>query len=139
MIAQGRLRAEGLTNIEFVHGDATAMPYPDSYFDLVLVAFGLSVLSFSARGQCLAEIRRVLKTPGRLLVVDIDNPLHRRRSLDAWPTLLHRRCAPDVSGSGLLRLIESRGFRPIRHLSGQGGLLPFQIIVAHRATADTDA
>lgn len=136
MIAQGRLRAEGLTNIGFVQGDATAIPYPDSSFDVVLAAFGLSVLSSTARGQCLAEIHRVLKASGRLLVVDIDDPAHRACSLHAWVNLLHRRRAQDVSGSGLLRLIESRGFRPIRHLNGQGGLLPFQIIVARRARAD---
>jgi ubiquinone/menaquinone biosynthesis C-methylase UbiE len=138
VIARGCVRAQGLPNIEFVNGDATAMPYPDSSFDVVLAAFGLSVLPPIARGRCLAEIHRVLKGSGRLLVVDIDDALHRARSLHVYLNLLHRRRASDVSGSGLLRQIESRGFRPISHLNGQGGLLPFQIIVAHRAASDDD-
>jgi ubiquinone/menaquinone biosynthesis C-methylase UbiE len=139
MIAQGRPWARGLPNIEFVNGDVTAMPYPEGSFDVVLAAFGLSMLSAVARGQCLEEIHRVLKEPGRLLVVDIDDPAGRTRLLHAWLTLVHRQRASDVWGSGLLRQIESAGFRPVRHCNGQGGLLPFQIIVAHRAAGDGHA
>ncbi|MGZ4649160.1 MAG: methyltransferase domain-containing protein, partial [Kineosporiaceae bacterium] len=39
MIAQGRVRAQGLHNLEFVNGDATAMPYADKSFDVVLAAW----------------------------------------------------------------------------------------------------
>ena len=81
MIAQGRVRAQGLHNIEFVNSDATAMPYADNSFDVVLAAFGLSVLSPAARSQCLGEIHRVLKGHGRLLVVDIDAAAHPARPL----------------------------------------------------------
>jgi ubiquinone/menaquinone biosynthesis C-methylase UbiE len=139
MIAQGRMRAQSVPNLEFVNGDATAMPYADRSFDVVLAAFGLSVLSPPVRGRCLTEIHRVLKRSGRLLVVDIDEPLHAAGSLHAYLTLFRRVRASDVTGSGLCRQIESRGFRPIGHLRGQGGLLPFQIVVADTATGEGDA
>ncbi len=139
MIARGRARARGLPNLDFVKGDATTMPYPDGSFDVVLAAFGLSVLSSAARGRCLAEIHRVLKTSGRLLVVDIDDALHRARLLHACLNLVHRRRASGVAGSALLRQVENRGFRSSRHLNGQGGLFPFQMIVAHRAAGAGDA
>lgn len=139
MIAQGRTRARSLANIEFVHGDATTMPYPDDSFDVVMAAFGLSVLSPAARARCLTEIHRVLKASGRLLVVDIDDALHTAGSLHACLNLVHRRRARNVSGKELLRQVESRGFRPSRHHNGQGGLFPFQTIVARRAAGADEA
>ncbi len=138
MIAQGRVRAQGLHNLEFVNGDATAMPYADNSFDVVLAAFGLSVLSPAARSQCLGEIHRVLKGHGRLLVVDIDAAVHPARPLHACLNRLHSRRARVVSGQALVRQIESRGFRSVSHLHGQGGLLPFQIIVAHKRAGDAN-
>jgi SAM-dependent methyltransferase len=139
MITGARVRARGLPNLDFVEGDATTMPYPDSSFDVVLAAFGLSALSPPARGRCLAEIHRVLKASGRLLVVDIDDAVHRAGLLHACLNLMHRRRASGVAGSGLVRQVESRGFRPSRHLNGQGGLFPFQMIVAQRAAGTGDA
>src|SRR5436190_14698312 len=41
LIAEGRRRARGLQNLEFIRADATAMPYADGSFELVLAAFGL--------------------------------------------------------------------------------------------------
>jgi ubiquinone/menaquinone biosynthesis C-methylase UbiE len=75
LIRQGRRRARGVHNLEFVRGDARAIPFPAGSVDVVLAAFGLSELSSAARSQCLREIERVLTRGGRLLVVDIDDPV----------------------------------------------------------------
>lgn len=139
MLAQGRLRARRLPNLDFVQGDATAMPYPECSFDVVLAAFGLSVLSAPVRSRCLREIRRVLTEPGRLLVVDADDPVPRARPSVAQAAFLRRRCGRDVAGTGLVRQLETHGFRPVHHVTGQGRFLPFQIIVAHTTRAGTAA
>ena len=48
--------------------DAEKLPFPDNYFDLVTVAFGLR--NMTHKDKALAEMRRVLRTGGRLLVLE---------------------------------------------------------------------
>src|SRR6202022_5176426 len=46
--------------------DAEKIPFPDNHFDVVTVAFGLR--NMTHKEGALAEMRRVLKPGGRLLV-----------------------------------------------------------------------
>jgi demethylmenaquinone methyltransferase/2-methoxy-6-polyprenyl-1,4-benzoquinol methylase len=48
--------------------DAEKLPFPDAYFDCVSVAFGLR--NMTRKDVALAEMRRVLKPGGRLLVLE---------------------------------------------------------------------
>ena len=48
--------------------DAEKLPFPDDYFDCVTVAFGLR--NMTHKDQAIAEMRRVLKPGGRLLVLE---------------------------------------------------------------------
>jgi demethylmenaquinone methyltransferase/2-methoxy-6-polyprenyl-1,4-benzoquinol methylase len=48
--------------------DAEKIPFPDNYFDIVTVAFGLR--NMTHKDAALAEMRRVLKPGGRLLVLE---------------------------------------------------------------------
>jgi demethylmenaquinone methyltransferase / 2-methoxy-6-polyprenyl-1,4-benzoquinol methylase len=63
---------------EFLRGDAQAVPFPDTSFEIVTVSYGLRNLSEWQRG--LGEMYRVAAPGGRLLVLDFgkpDNPLWR--------------------------------------------------------------
>ncbi|WP_027016165.1 bifunctional demethylmenaquinone methyltransferase/2-methoxy-6-polyprenyl-1,4-benzoquinol methylase UbiE [Comamonas composti] len=48
--------------------DAEALPFPDDYFDLVSVAFGLR--NMTHKDQALREMNRVLRPGGKLLVLE---------------------------------------------------------------------
>ena len=48
--------------------DAEKLPFPDNYFDRVSVAFGLR--NMTHKDQALAEMQRVLKPGGKLLVLE---------------------------------------------------------------------
>ena len=62
-----RLLDRGLP-LPAVQCDAEALPFPSNYFDCVSVAFGLR--NMTDKESALAEMRRVLKPAGRLLVLE---------------------------------------------------------------------
>ncbi|MFD6261388.1 SAM-dependent methyltransferase [Micromonospora chalcea] len=77
--ARERVNESGLRGqVRFELGDAAALSYPDASFDKVL-AFE-SLVHAQDRRQWLAEIRRVLKPGGRLVLTDLaeDAPLTER-------------------------------------------------------------
>jgi demethylmenaquinone methyltransferase/2-methoxy-6-polyprenyl-1,4-benzoquinol methylase len=62
-------------NIDYIQGDAMALPFADASFDIVTIAFGLRNVSDPARA--LAEFRRVLRPGGRLVILEFDEPRNR--------------------------------------------------------------
>jgi len=52
--------------------DAEKIPFPDNYFDVVTVAFGLR--NMTHKDAALAEMRRALKPGGQLLVLEFSQP-----------------------------------------------------------------
>ena len=58
--------------IEWVQGDILALPFPDGSFDAATVGFGVRNVVDLERG--LRELRRVLRSGGRLAVLEITTP-----------------------------------------------------------------
>jgi demethylmenaquinone methyltransferase/2-methoxy-6-polyprenyl-1,4-benzoquinol methylase len=69
MIAEGRRRHP---RIEFVEGDAEKLPFGDDEFDAVTISFGLRNVAHPK--AALAEMYRVLKPGGRLVVCEFSKP-----------------------------------------------------------------
>jgi len=69
MLAVGRDRLidDGVT-VPALQCDAEKLPFPDQHFDCVIVAFGLR--NMTHKETALAEMQRVLKVGGRLLVLE---------------------------------------------------------------------
>jgi demethylmenaquinone methyltransferase/2-methoxy-6-polyprenyl-1,4-benzoquinol methylase len=66
-------RARGKSSqVEWVRGDALALPFADGSFDAATVGFGVRNLSDLERG--LAELRRVLRPGGRVGILEITRP-----------------------------------------------------------------
>ena len=59
--------------VPFVEGDALELPFDDSSFDVVTIAFGLRNLASIEEG--LRELRRVLKPGGRVAVLEFSRPV----------------------------------------------------------------
>lgn len=62
----------GIPPIEFLQGDALALPFEEDCFDAVTVGYGLRNLASWERG--LGEMRRVARPGGRLVVLDFGKP-----------------------------------------------------------------
>ena len=118
-------RKKGVANT--MVADALQLPFPDSSFDCVTVAFGLR--NVADWDRALSEMARVLRDRGHLLVLDFSLPTGVLRS--AYRFYLHR-CLPLLasivtgqkaaydylggsiekfpSGAAMLALIERNGF-----------------------------
>ena len=70
MLGEGVRRAEekGESAIEWVCGNAEALPFPDCHFDAYTIAFGIRNVTHIE--QALREARRVLKPGGRFLCLE---------------------------------------------------------------------
>jgi demethylmenaquinone methyltransferase/2-methoxy-6-polyprenyl-1,4-benzoquinol methylase len=132
--------------VEFGWADALDLPYGDASFDAVTVGFGARNLADLGRG--IAEMARVLRPGGRLVILEITRP--QREPLASFYSLWFDRLVP-VLGSlagdqdaysylpesvrsfpepdALAGMIDEAGFEQIRWLLLAGG-----IIAIHSAT-----
>jgi demethylmenaquinone methyltransferase/2-methoxy-6-polyprenyl-1,4-benzoquinol methylase len=69
MIAEGRRKH---SSIEFVEADAQKLPFGDNEFDAVTISFGLR--NVNDPKAALAEMYRVLKPGGRLVICEFSKP-----------------------------------------------------------------
>jgi SAM-dependent methyltransferase len=114
LLVLARERAAELPNIEFVEGDATALPYPDFFFDL---AGTVRTLHHVHRPELVvAELTRVTRPTGRVLVVDQVAPVDPLEAvlLDRFERARdpgHERLLPE---SDLRQLFEANGLVLLR-------------------------
>jgi ubiquinone/menaquinone biosynthesis C-methylase UbiE len=81
-VAQENLRRAGLT-ADLRQGDVEALPYPDASFDTVLSTMAFS--GYPDGRAALAEMLRVMKPDGRLVLIDVGYPSDANR-LGTWLT-----------------------------------------------------
>ncbi len=134
MLREGRLRQP---QVDFVAGDALALPFPDDTFDAVTISYGLR--NVERTGDALTEMRRVTKPGGRIVVAEFSTPvsaglrfLYEEVALAALPHVARLSSNPVAYGylaesilawpdqEGLADLMAEAGWRDVawRNLSG---------------------
>ena len=86
MLAEGKRDADhaGLTNVTFAHGDATALPYLDRSFTLVVTRFSLHQVADPE--AVVREMARVSRPGAALIIADLVRP----EGLDGDPDRIER-------------------------------------------------
>lgn len=126
--------------------DAEKIPFPDHYFDVVTVAFGLR--NMTHKELALAEMRRVLKPGGKLLVLEFSKvwaPLARPYDIYSFHVLpwLGQRIAGDAESyrylaesirmhpaqEDLKKMMEQAGLDAVKYYNLSGG-----VVALHTAT-----
>jgi demethylmenaquinone methyltransferase/2-methoxy-6-polyprenyl-1,4-benzoquinol methylase len=145
MLRVGRRRRPDLG---FVAGDATRLPFADGAFDAVTISFGLR--NVGDHGAALAEMRRVTRHGGRLVVCEFSQPswapwrrVYTGYLMRALPAVARRvssspdsyvylaesiRAWPDQRALG--EQIAAAGWSQVEYRNLSGG-----IVALHRATA----
>lgn len=94
--------------LEYRHGDALAMPFPDASFDVVWTQH--AAMNIADKARLYAEVRRVLKPDGAFAIYDIlqgsQMPLHFPVPWAAGPEISFL-----VTPDALRDLLEAAGFR----------------------------
>ena len=124
MIAVARQKAAraGL-DVDYRVAAVEALPFADACFDVVLSSLMMHHLPADLKPRALAEIRRVLKPDGRLVVVDFKQPTSRLgRLAPVWQ--LHR-AAADHSVQDLAALLSKAGFTAIETGGAGAGYLGY--------------
>jgi demethylmenaquinone methyltransferase/2-methoxy-6-polyprenyl-1,4-benzoquinol methylase len=140
-----RARRKSAT-IEWVAGDAVALPFGDASFDAATVGFG--VRNVPELERALAELRRVLRPGGRLAILEITRPrgvlspfyrlwfdvlvpalgrvLPGGSAYTYLPASVRRFPGPDE----LAALLEAAGFAAVRYRLLGGGIVALHVGVA---------
>lgn len=77
MLSRGRIKLNQrhlADKVELLSGDSENIPFPENKFDAVTVAFG--VRNFENLESGLKEIHRVLKTNGKVVILEFSKPGH---------------------------------------------------------------
>jgi demethylmenaquinone methyltransferase / 2-methoxy-6-polyprenyl-1,4-benzoquinol methylase len=132
MLAAGKRRGPANPRVAFAAGDALRIPVKDDAVDATTVSFGLR--NVADPGQALAEMRRVTRPGGRLVVCEFSritiepaDAVYRRYLLDVIPKIARKVARnPDAyvylaesilawpSQPELAELIEAAGWRSVR-------------------------
>ena len=75
MLQQGVRRQARVNDLGFVAGDALRLPFGDGTFDAVTISFGIRNVSDTV--LALAEMRRVTRPDGRLVICEVSHPPNR--------------------------------------------------------------
>jgi demethylmenaquinone methyltransferase/2-methoxy-6-polyprenyl-1,4-benzoquinol methylase len=82
MLERARQKAEGRPGVRFEAADALALPFGDDAFDAAAVAFGIRNVDDLDRG--IAEMARVVRPGGRVVILEITTPARMRRFYELW-------------------------------------------------------
>ncbi len=124
MIAAARRKAARAGYaIEYRVAAVEALPFPDATADVVVSSLLMHHLPGDLKGRALAEIRRVLKPGGRLLVVDFTHPTGQADRLVSV-LLAHHRMRGGVQD--LPTLMEAAGFTGVE--AGKTGFGPLGFV-----------
>jgi ubiquinone/menaquinone biosynthesis C-methylase UbiE len=118
-VARGKARKSGL-DVDFQAAVIEELPFPDASFDVVLSSLMMHHLPGDLKRRGLAEVRRVLRPGGRLVILDMKRP-ETGPAKALMPMLLHRSMPSGIQD--LPPLLAETGFERIELSATRLGML----------------
>jgi ubiquinone/menaquinone biosynthesis C-methylase UbiE len=120
-----RKAAQVKLDVTFQLGSIETIPFPENHFDVVMCSFMIFHMSEEVRRKGIAEIYRVLKPQGRLMVLDLALPTYPLSRAIA-KVLLGFMLKHDLKE--LLPMMESSGFSGIQISQAKYRILGFSLL-----------
>lgn len=137
--------AKNNRSIPYIEGDGLSLPFEDKTFDAVTIAFGLR--NFSNWQSGIVELRRILKTGGRLAILEFSSPVVPgfKQLFNFYFTTVLPRIGGAVSGSrgayeylpdsvsrfpdqkNLAKMMSENGFEKVEYQNLTGGIAALHI------------
>ncbi len=115
-LAEARRLVGRTARVKLIEGAAEKLPFDDAELDLMVSSFLLHELPATVRTQALAEMRRVLKPGGLVVVVDsIQKGDHPGWDglLDLFPHYFHEPYYAEYADGNLAAWADAAGLRPV--------------------------
>lgn len=113
-----------------MHASAAELPFPDDTFDAAVSCYGLHEIPSAARAATYAELARVIRPGGRVVVADWDTPERGARSVEFAIRVAEKSYALEVLRDGIVDALRDVGFSIVAHQRAQSRLLSFQLVEA---------
>lgn len=136
MLAIARLKCQDLATVQFYQALATRLPWATSQFDVVVCANAFHYFDHPA--QVLAEMARVLHSPGRVVILDWCRDFWLCQLCDwwlGWRDPAHKQCYTEAE---LHQLLEQAGFQRRRSQRVRFGWLWGLMIVEAEWSSSTE-
>ena len=115
-LAEARRLIGRTARVKLIEGAAEKLPFDDASLDLVVSSFLMHELPETIRQQALAEMARVLKPDGLVVIVDSiqkgDQPSW-DGLLDLFPHYFHEPYYAEYANGNLAACAEAAGFKPV--------------------------
>jgi ubiquinone/menaquinone biosynthesis C-methylase UbiE len=129
MVARARSKAARAgVDVRFENAAAQALPFAPSSFDLALATMMLHHLGRAARRDLAAELLRVLRPGGRVLIVEFAGSPATRTGWTVHFRRRHRHRHGHVDPPEIVELLEGAGFRSVE--TGAVGALDLHFALA---------
>ncbi len=113
-------------NLHLVQGDSEHLPFADNSFDLVTCSH--SFHHYPKQAQVVAEMHRVLRDDGRLMIIDGDRDRWWGRLIFDVVVVLMEGRVKHLTGRAMAGLYQEAGFADIEQFR-RGGPLPFLLTI----------
>jgi len=124
--------AQANENITFQLGSIDDIPFSENQFDVVMCSFMIFHMAENTRRKGIAEIQRVLKPQGRLLVLDLalpDQPVQRAIAKTLFGGMLQHELKE------LIPLMETSGFSNVEFGPAKFRILGLSVLAFVRGSA----
>lgn len=123
MIDVARRHAKDLPRLRFDVGVAERLDYPDGAFDAAVSTFFFHHIDAELKRRSLAELKRVIKPGGTLVIVDVDVPSTGFGKLCAWSgywLFKQEEIRENIEGE-LRRALADTAFREVTRVAHRSG------------------
>ena len=138
-VGRDRLLNKGVTGVSILQTNGEFLPFEDDSFDCATIGYGIR--NFTDKQKALADLYRILKPGGRLLILEFsmpDNPLLKKMYdlyMNTWPVLgkvlagdadsyqyLHESIHMHPKPEEFKQMMEQAGFERVDYYQLMGGV-----------------